>query len=184
MQLLIKCCPNRKLAKIPFENDALTKEQIAVVYNISVLSLPYCSILSIIQYKLVYAFCYFVITKLPNLQYKNVKSHFTIKKASSWYLLNNFTHQSVYFSHQISTQNDKTVLFFRKWWPFFVVIFYVLCPIPTLIARRHTDGTGGTNSACMEAAIFITMGFIVSSFALPIVLARAGAVCTYFYLFF
>ncbi|CAB3228846.1 unnamed protein product [Arctia plantaginis] len=65
---------------------------------------------------------------------------------------------------------------YQKWWPFFVVIFYVLCPIPTLIARRHTDGTGGTNSACMEAAIFITMGFIVSSFALPIVLARAGTI--------
>lgn len=46
-----------------------------------------------------------------------------------------------------------------------------------MIARRHTDGTGGTNSACMEIAVFITMGFLVSSFALPIVLARSLVVC-------
>ena len=62
---------------------------------------------------------------------------------------------------------------YKTWWPFFVVLFYVLCPIPTMIARRHTDGTGGTNSACMDTAVFITMGFLVSSFALPIVLARS-----------
>ncbi|CAH2042369.1 unnamed protein product, partial [Iphiclides podalirius] len=65
---------------------------------------------------------------------------------------------------------------FKLWWPFFVVLFYILCPIPTMIARRHTDSTGGTNSSCMETAIFITMGIIVSSFALPIVLARATVI--------
>ncbi|XP_028158147.1 leptin receptor overlapping transcript-like 1 [Ostrinia nubilalis] len=59
------------------------------------------------------------------------------------------------------------------WWPFFVVLFYLLCPMPTMLARRYTDSAGGTNSACMETAIFITMGLIVSSFALPIVLAHA-----------
>ncbi|XP_026320473.1 leptin receptor gene-related protein isoform X1 [Hyposmocoma kahamanoa] len=68
--------------------------------------------------------------------------------------------------------------FEQKWWPFFVVLFYVLCPIPTMIARRHTDTSGGTNSPCMEMAIFITMGFIVSSFALPIVLSRADVILT------
>lgn len=57
-----------------------------------------------------------------------------------------------------------------------MVIFYVLSPIPTMIARRHSDGTGGTNSTCMETAIFLTMGLLVSSFALPMVLAHAGAV--------
>ncbi|XP_049876739.1 leptin receptor gene-related protein [Pectinophora gossypiella] len=66
--------------------------------------------------------------------------------------------------------------FNKQWWPFFVVLFYMLCPIPTMIARRHTDTTGGSNSPCMETAIFITMGFIVSSFALPIVLTRAGVI--------
>ncbi|CAH0590303.1 unnamed protein product [Chrysodeixis includens] len=63
---------------------------------------------------------------------------------------------------------------YKQWWPFFVVLFYVLCPIPTMIARRHTEG--GTHMACMESAIFITMGFIVSSFALPVVLARAAVI--------
>uniref|UniRef100_A0A1E1WI25 Leptin receptor gene-related protein n=1 Tax=Pectinophora gossypiella TaxID=13191 RepID=A0A1E1WI25_PECGO len=66
--------------------------------------------------------------------------------------------------------------FNKQWWPFFVVLFYMLCPIPTMIARRHTDTTGGSNSPCMETAIFITMGFIVSSFALPIVLTRADVI--------
>jgi len=60
---------------------------------------------------------------------------------------------------------------YKLWWPFFVVLFYVLAPIPTLMARRYTEHQGSSN-ACMESAIFITMGLLVSSFALPIVLAR------------
>ncbi|XP_072942383.1 leptin receptor gene-related protein isoform X3 [Epargyreus clarus] len=64
----------------------------------------------------------------------------------------------------------------RSWYSFFVVLFYVLCPIPTMIARRHTDTAGGTNSPCMETAIFITMGILVSTFALPIVLARSAVI--------
>ncbi|CAH1140623.1 unnamed protein product [Phyllotreta striolata] len=61
------------------------------------------------------------------------------------------------------------------WWPFFVVLFYILAPIPTLIARKYNDGSGSSNS-CLEAAIFITMGILVSSFALPIVLARVPTI--------
>ncbi|CAH1960300.1 unnamed protein product [Acanthoscelides obtectus] len=61
------------------------------------------------------------------------------------------------------------------WWPFFVVLFYLMSPIPTLVARRCSDPSSATNS-CMEAAIFITMGIIVSSFALPIVLARVNSI--------
>lgn len=64
---------------------------------------------------------------------------------------------------------------FRVWWPFFVVLFYILAPIPTMIARRHTD-VGNSSNPCMELAIFVTMGFIISSFALPIVLARVETV--------
>lgn len=41
-----------------------------------------------------------------------------------------------------------------------------------MIARRYTEHHGTTN-ACLETAIFITMGLVVSSFALPIVLARS-----------
>ncbi|KAJ3638800.1 hypothetical protein MTP99_002133 [Tenebrio molitor] len=56
---------------------------------------------------------------------------------------------------------------YKLWWPFFVVLFYVLAPIPTLLARRYTEHQGSSNS-CLETAIFITMGLIVSAFALPI----------------
>lgn len=62
---------------------------------------------------------------------------------------------------------------FRVWWPFFVVLFYVLAPIPTIIARRYTEDPSSSSNPCLELAIFITIGFVVSSFALPIVLARA-----------
>ncbi|XP_060519653.1 leptin receptor gene-related protein [Cylas formicarius] len=61
------------------------------------------------------------------------------------------------------------------WWPFFVVLFYVLAPIPTLMSRRYSDPSNSGHS-CLEAAIFATMGVLVSSFALPIVLARGGQI--------
>ncbi|CAG9765714.1 unnamed protein product [Ceutorhynchus assimilis] len=64
---------------------------------------------------------------------------------------------------------------FALWWPFFEVLFYMLAPIPTLMARRYSDHSGSSNS-CLETAIFITMGILVCSFALPIVLARGGII--------
>ncbi|PSN47355.1 Leptin receptor overlapping transcript-like 1 [Blattella germanica] len=62
---------------------------------------------------------------------------------------------------------------YKVWWTFFVVLFYILSPLPTLIARRYVENSGSGGSAAYELAIFITMGFVVSSFALPIVLARS-----------
>lgn len=64
---------------------------------------------------------------------------------------------------------------YALWWPFFVVLFYILAPIPTLIAKRYSIHQESSN-ACLENAIFITMGIIVSSFALPIVLARCDVI--------
>ncbi|CAK9833023.1 Leptin receptor overlapping transcript-like 1 [Anthophora retusa] len=64
---------------------------------------------------------------------------------------------------------------YKVWWPFFVVLFYVLAPVPTIIARRYTTEFGSNYNPYLEVAIFITMGFVVSSFALPIVLARSPA---------
>jgi len=61
---------------------------------------------------------------------------------------------------------------FNNWYPFTVVIFYLLSPIPSLIAKRYTDTTG-ENGQCKELAWFITTGLVVSAFALPIVLSRA-----------
>lgn len=62
------------------------------------------------------------------------------------------------------------------WWPFFVLIFYLLAPMPTVIAQRCIDHSSGQNGNIMDPAIFMTMGCVVSAFALPIVLARAPGV--------
>ncbi|XP_076051857.1 leptin receptor gene-related protein [Oratosquilla oratoria] len=59
-----------------------------------------------------------------------------------------------------------------NWWPFFVVVFYLLAPFPTIISRRLTEESGGSNP-CREFAYFLTSGIVVSAFALPIVLARS-----------
>merc|ERR1719348_1389625 len=60
---------------------------------------------------------------------------------------------------------------FNNWYPFTVVIFYLLSPIPTLIAKRHSDDS--SSNPCRELAWFLTTGIVVSAFALPIVLSRA-----------
>jgi len=63
---------------------------------------------------------------------------------------------------------------YENWWPFFVIIFYMLAPIPMLLARRYNSSSGmGPSNACQELAIFLTMGIIISAFGLPIVLARS-----------
>ena len=60
---------------------------------------------------------------------------------------------------------------YGNWYPFTVVIFYLLSPIPSLIARRYNDD-GGASNPCREFAWFLTTGIVLSAFALPIVLAR------------
>merc|ERR1712192_281183 len=61
---------------------------------------------------------------------------------------------------------------FNNWIPFTVVIFYLISPIPTLIAKRRGEDSSGSNP-CRELAWFLTTGIVVSAFALPNVLARA-----------
>merc|ERR1711981_778340 len=66
---------------------------------------------------------------------------------------------------------------FNAWWPLFVLIFYFLAPIPSLMSRRLSeDGIGGASSAWKEVCYFFTTGIVVSAFALPIVLTRVGAI--------
>ncbi|XP_019620476.1 PREDICTED: leptin receptor overlapping transcript-like 1 [Branchiostoma belcheri] len=66
---------------------------------------------------------------------------------------------------------------FNLWWPFFVVMFYILAPIPWCISRRYTEEmSDSASSACTELSIFLTTGIVVSAFGLPIVLARAGVI--------
>ncbi|KAL1430678.1 hypothetical protein MTO96_002282 [Rhipicephalus appendiculatus] len=61
-----------------------------------------------------------------------------------------------------------------NWYPFFVVLFYVLSPLPTLIARRYKEDVA-SSSAAQELAYFITTGIVISAFGLPLVLARSPA---------
>ncbi|XP_055919784.1 leptin receptor gene-related protein [Eupeodes corollae] len=62
----------------------------------------------------------------------------------------------------------------KLFYPFFVFIFYLLSIIPLIIARRITP-TGETN-ARTEFALFLAAGFVLSAFALPIVLARSAVI--------
>ncbi|KAG8183023.1 hypothetical protein JTE90_017109 [Oedothorax gibbosus] len=61
---------------------------------------------------------------------------------------------------------------YANWYPFFVIIFYLLSPLPVLISRRYSDDMS-TSSACHELALFLTTGIVISAFGLPIVLAEA-----------
>lgn len=60
-----------------------------------------------------------------------------------------------------------------SWWPFFAVLFYLACPLPTMISKRQNYDN---SSSCLELSIFITVGIILSSFALPVVLYLAGTI--------
>ncbi|XP_020504555.1 leptin receptor gene-related protein [Labrus bergylta] len=65
---------------------------------------------------------------------------------------------------------------YEAYWPLFVLIFYILSPIPTFISRRLSDDADASSNACRELAYFITTGIVVSSFGLPIVLARKSII--------
>ncbi|CAD5112301.1 DgyrCDS1529 [Dimorphilus gyrociliatus] len=60
---------------------------------------------------------------------------------------------------------------YRTWWPMFSLIFYLLSPVPLLIARRYTDVLESSN-ALLETCYFLTTGIVISAFGLPIVLAK------------
>ncbi|CAB4062312.1 Leptin receptor gene-related protein [Lepeophtheirus salmonis] len=61
--------------------------------------------------------------------------------------------------------------FQNNWTPMFVILFYVLFPLPIMIARRHSNEP----SSCKEFSFFLMTIIAISAFALPIVLARAYA---------
>ncbi|XP_037636513.1 leptin receptor overlapping transcript-like 1 isoform X2 [Sebastes umbrosus] len=66
---------------------------------------------------------------------------------------------------------------YDKYWPLFLLFFYILSPIPYCISRRVVDDTDSASNACKELAIFLTTGIVISAFGLPIVFARAEVVC-------
>ncbi|XP_032218780.1 leptin receptor gene-related protein isoform X2 [Nematostella vectensis] len=63
------------------------------------------------------------------------------------------------------------------WWPMFVLLFYVLAPVPTVVAKRLSEDFSSSGSNVVkEVSMFITSGIVISAFGLPIVLARCGIV--------
>ena len=58
----------------------------------------------------------------------------------------------------------------------FVLIFYFLSPLPTVISRRMSDSLDTASSACVELAIFLTSGIVISAIGLPLVLAHVNTV--------
>ncbi|CAF1172811.1 unnamed protein product [Rotaria magnacalcarata] len=66
-----------------------------------------------------------------------------------------------------------------NWWPTFVIIFYVLCPIPLTIARHCTsnDSYGTSDSSpCKDFMWFLTSAIVASAFGLPAILFRANII--------
>ncbi|KAJ7372532.1 Leptin receptor overlapping transcript-like 1 [Desmophyllum pertusum] len=56
------------------------------------------------------------------------------------------------------------------WWPMFVLFFYSLAPVPTVIARRFSeDFSSNASNVIKETAMFFTAGIVVSAFGLPLV---------------
>lgn len=94
------------------------------------------------------------------------------------------TRCNVYFKGEPGSRK-VTILFslFRNWWPMFVLIFYVLVPVPTIISRRMSNSFDSASSACMELCIFLTTGIVVSCMSLPIILARASVVSIHGYIY-
>ena len=62
---------------------------------------------------------------------------------------------------------------FNNWAPFWVIVFYILLPIPSLLARRHKD-----ESTAKDLSDFFTAGIVICAFALPIVMSRAPVAIT------
>uniref|UniRef100_A0A667XGI4 Leptin receptor overlapping transcript-like 1 n=1 Tax=Myripristis murdjan TaxID=586833 RepID=A0A667XGI4_9TELE len=65
---------------------------------------------------------------------------------------------------------------YDKYWPLFLLFFYILSPIPYCISRRVVDDTDSASNACKELAIFLTTGIVISAFGLPIIFARAEVI--------
>ena len=63
---------------------------------------------------------------------------------------------------------------FNSFWPFFNLIFYLLTPLPILIARQDTSAD--ETSLAKEWGYFFSTGFAVSAFALPIVMYRVNVI--------
>ena len=62
----------------------------------------------------------------------------------------------------------------KIFYPFFVLLFYILTVLPVVLARQIS--AGNETNPKTEFALFITAGMVLSAFALPIVLAHSQVV--------
>lgn len=67
----------------------------------------------------------------------------------------------------------------KVFYPFFVLLFYLLSALPMLWVRNRSNSMGGEIDRRMEIAIFFITGMIFSAFALPVVLAHSLVVNIY-----
>lgn len=63
-------------------------------------------------------------------------------------------------------------------WPLLIYFFYILLPIPMIMSRRIVKETmigmnEGSSKRVRDYALFFTAGIMVSTLALPIILARS-----------
>lgn len=66
---------------------------------------------------------------------------------------------------------------YDTYWPIFVLFFYIFSLIPSLIIKQSIrDQQFLIRPPFLDASIFVTMGFLVSSFGLPILLKRLDAI--------
>ncbi|KAJ3105765.1 Vacuolar protein sorting-associated protein 55 [Phlyctochytrium planicorne] len=68
---------------------------------------------------------------------------------------------------------------YSNWLPLLVVLTYVLAPIPNIVCKRlagSSDFLSEENRGILETGYFITSFFVVSGFALPLVLSHSGMI--------
>ncbi|XP_062509079.1 leptin receptor gene-related protein-like [Corticium candelabrum] len=66
---------------------------------------------------------------------------------------------------------------FGSWWPLFVLLPYVLAPIPITVVNRTTERSA-TSSVSYEVAVFLTTGIVMSAFGIPAVLTHVNKIST------
>jgi len=62
-----------------------------------------------------------------------------------------------------------------NWWPLFVIVCYLLSPVPYVVAKRYHDAVESSN-ALVEVCVFLTTCIVVSAYGIPIVLAHSHSI--------
>lgn len=75
---------------------------------------------------------------------------------------------------------------YNNWWPLFVVLTYLLAPLPNMLARRcssdsysyasYSSNDDDARKGVLETGYFITSVLIISGIGLPVVLAHAEVI--------